>query len=334
MQTPDSDSDDDLKFSMYHKPSSHVVSYFDSDSDPGDSDNDQHKYSKPSYYEFSKDVYRAATRGWLQTLSDIFPNPNIKFNGQTPLITAVKNNQYSAIKFLLERGALPDMGDDNGVTPLMIAVENQDLQSANILLDYNASISVNDDNGDTVLSRAVNSGNPDMIKLLLSKPNLNEVGKDGRTLLISTMALGHKDVLPYLIKYGASIDQQGENERSALHIAVIRNLTEVIKFLLSHGANPNLRDAYGKTPLILVINRSNDPKIVKDLLEHKADPRIRDHYGKNVYDYFKEKWDEKSETLREIKKLLDDHRVKELKQIGEYFAVIPSDLVRLIVEAL
>lgn len=301
-----------------------------SDSD----DSDSVRYSKPSLYQFSKSAYFAAARGDLQTLSELFPNPDVIFDGETPLTNAVKNNQYSSAEFLLKRGASPNVFNDDNITPLMAAVENGNHRIVRLLLKHGGSISIIDNYGNNALSIAVDFADQKMIKLLLSKSDLNELDKGRWNPLMIAVHFGHEDVLRLLIEYGALIDKQGENGRNALFMAVYQNRKQIAKFLLSKGANPNLKDSFGQTPLLMSINKQNDPQIIKDLLKYGADPRVPNDKGIDAYEYLKKIWNKKSETLREIKVILNAHRVGELKRIGGYLSIIPTDVIRLVVEIL
>lgn len=67
------------------------------------------------------------------------------------------------------------------------------------------------------------------------------------------------DVAKILIQAGSPLNIVNSAKQTALHVAVLRNAH--ISLLLEKGANPNSKDRYGKTPLMLAALNNNIPAI-------------------------------------------------------------------------
>jgi hypothetical protein len=109
---------------------------------------------------------------------------------QTPLGAAVANNQLEVVRFLLDQGADPNIGNYNG-SPLSQALARYDgnwKPVADLLLAKGADVNANDDDsGQSLLLRALsNSGDRQRERvqwLLDNGANIYAVGRSGSTAL-------------------------------------------------------------------------------------------------------------------------------------------------------
>jgi len=94
------------------------------------------------------------------------------WEGWTPLMWAVLYNQYAAVKYLLERGAIPDApskdykkGLSAGSTALMICAYYNLAASAKLLLKAGADRNLKNSKGDSALSLARYYNHGDVLAL-------------------------------------------------------------------------------------------------------------------------------------------------------------------------
>jgi uncharacterized protein len=118
------------------------------------------------------------------------------------------------------------------------------------------------------------------------------------------------------------------NGNTLLHYAVKGRYIKIVELLLKYNADPNIKNLFGKTPLMfcfsgrqinfkiaeILISAGADPNIkingvpllhliIRDetlldlCLEHGADPNIRDKHGKTFFEYLS---DEKKEKYIQI----------------------------------
>lgn len=101
----------------------------------------------------------------------------------------------------------------------------------------------------------------------------------GDTPLISAIIQGNAARVDDLITAGASITSQNEDGLNSLHEAVLHHAdTPILDILLSAGVDPDARDIYGATPLLMAA-RENDVRSVDFLITYGADINAQDAEG-------------------------------------------------------
>ncbi len=136
-------------------------------------------------YEFLKAVKDrdgdAATQALNEPGTTII-NARDLSSGQTALHIVVERRDLIWTKFLLQRGANPNIRDKKGVSPLQLAVGLGFTDGVEVLLDSGAEIDVNDSAGETPLIAAVHRRDTALIRLLLSKgANPDRTDNSGRS---------------------------------------------------------------------------------------------------------------------------------------------------------
>lgn len=102
--------------------------------------------------------------------------------GETALHAVVQRRDLTWVRFLLQRGANPNIADRSGVTPLQIAARLGFVDGVSQLIDGGADINVADQTGETPLIGAVHRRDVAMIELLIGKgASPDRTDNSGRT---------------------------------------------------------------------------------------------------------------------------------------------------------
>lgn len=157
----------------------------------------------------------------FKTVLDAGLNPDgrlIKNHSTTYLQRLVVDENYEAVKILLEHGADPNKSDKFYNTPLFKSFRFPNLEITKLLIKHGASI-----NGNQSISQAIAmENNIELVKLLIT--------------------------------HGADVNEVDAKGNSPLHIAYMwmskrqRDMKAMIKLLIEHGANTILRNPEGKLP--------------------------------------------------------------------------------------
>ncbi|KAL4879893.1 ankyrin repeat-containing domain protein [Aspergillus karnatakaensis] len=196
--------------------------------------------------------------------------------GETPVIGALINGQDETVKLLLESNSCPQ---DNVRTliPLVPAVMTENIEMVKFLLgkgaDPNVSLTLSDDS-DTVrsfgsLAFACICGNMELVRLLLNHgANPMETGGPQESPLIAAAGAGHEPIVRLLLDNGV------ESHADALAYAAGNGYVSIAGLLLQHGAQVNspgkaFNETY-KTPLLWAACHDHTD-IIRMLLSHGAD---------------------------------------------------------------
>jgi len=90
-------------------------------------------------------------------------------NGRTGLHIVVERRDALWVRFLVQRGADPNIKDKKGVYPIQIAAAYGDLDSVEALVKGGALVDVADQQGETPLISAVHARNSELIARLLKE---------------------------------------------------------------------------------------------------------------------------------------------------------------------
>lgn len=254
--------------------------------------------------------------------------------GVTSLSLACQNSNANITSKLLEAGADPDLAKVTGVTPLMECANVGAVEALELLLAHEADVNARENKkGQTALMWAAAERHPDVVQMLVSngadvharsreipepEPFIIKIAKGqsvwgsnyphtvrfprisgGFTALYFAAQQGDLESAKILIKAGADINSPHPEHGSPLVIAIASGHEELGMYLLESGADPNIRDAWGVSPLhyalhrgVLILNSfkkpsSNGdawvprdmPRLVEALLDHGADPDARIEYS-------------------------------------------------------
>lgn len=245
-------------------------------------------------------------RGFLESnvsLNARVGTDNGEVSGYSALHFAVKFNQKTAIRLLLQHGATVNIGDDKRMTPLHLAC----VQNYAKLYDI-----VRKNKYNTVDLTRYFEGQVEIVELLLScngDPNArdsvdttplyyaygSESLKKGLMEYLERIAAttlrrlnsAQGAIVKLLVANGADVNARMFRGRTVLHNAallshsVVVHETNALKHLLKADCNVNAVDDEGKTPLFLA-SSSKDVFTATELLSYGADVNVTDNLGLTV----------------------------------------------------
>lgn len=146
----------------------------------------------------AQNIWKAAINGKISEIeaelakgTDI--NSKSPNGGYTPLLFAIGLGQTKAAEFLLSKGALPDIKNNEGSTALMSAVVQKKEKLVKLLIEYKADVNLADRNGLPIVYVISYGGDYDMIELLFNAGANIEVKDDNGIELAKLLTL-RKDI--------------------------------------------------------------------------------------------------------------------------------------------
>lgn len=103
-------------------------------------------------------------------------------------------------------------------------------------------------------------------------------------------------VLSLLMRYGADVNAQNDQGSALLHILID---VQFLPAVLRAGADIELRDAEGRSPLMVHLNEAEGLPMVTGLLRNGANPKAIDLNGRSVLMYAMRRGDTESVALIE-----------------------------------
>ena len=132
--------------------------------------------------------------------------------GETALHAVVQRRDITWVRFLLQRGANPNLADKNGVYPIQIAAQLGFIEGVERLIKGGAEVDVYDVTGETPLISAVHRRDLKMIELLVEKgANPDRADNSGRTARDYAALMGDRaGVLDAIEKAEADDEKEAE----------------------------------------------------------------------------------------------------------------------------
>jgi len=152
-------------------------------------------------------------------------NLELKFESDSPLYVAAMADNIQLVSELLDKGANPNIPNNDGMTPLYIAAMEGHTQT--------------------------------VVELLNKKADPNISNNNGRIPLLESAWGGHTQIASELLKHGADPDVQDSDGKTPLFAAARHGHTQTVTELLAHKANPNIPDNDGMTPLFAAAMRGD-----------------------------------------------------------------------------
>lgn len=226
------------------------------------------------------------------------------------LVEAIKNNNLSNVKELVEKGEDIDFWGRSGRTPLIYAANKSNTEITKYLLNRGADINKTDIDGNTPLIHALKHYKPnrDLVKLLIeSGADINKGSSCWGPLHHAVFYPNQLDILKYLIAQGANVNQQTlYSNDTPLHFASETINIEAIKELLKAGADSTLENDQRYRPHHRAIRKHKDENATL-IIGHLIDQAIKNNNLMRAIDLIKKytKYairytDDKGETLLHI----------------------------------
>ena len=207
-------------------------------------------------------------------------------NGSTPLHIAIKMENYSIVKYLLNKGADYSIQDKFRKTPKEYALQINKHEAVNLIEFFDKYILV-----DEVVMRSYHEiPIEEIMRKSIWYNNITETDVErllewGRNkdisffgpVLHTMVAVGNLyNEIDFIIENGVDINHLSKNEgKTPLHLAVQWDDYNLIDHLLEKGANPFIKDKYRMT--IIDYSKSKSTNI-KNLINEKIIKMAQDRY--------------------------------------------------------
>jgi ankyrin repeat protein len=172
--------------------------------------------------------------------------------------SAIRDNNLTELKALLDQKASTDVADNHGITPLMYAAEIGSVDAMRVLLDRGADVNAQNAYGSTALMWSVSD--PAKVRVLLDHgAQVNTTARSGRTaLIIAAFTNPSADVVRLLLAKGAKVDVMDLRHVTPMNGATFGNDTATVRLLLEAGADIETPDTFiGLTPLMNAAGNRN-----------------------------------------------------------------------------
>lgn len=212
-------------------------------------------------------------------------NEQDRAGSRTALHWAAKGGNLEAMATLVAAKADPNIKDRQGRTPMWGAVENTP-EVVKFLLDNGGDINARDTVNATPLLWAAGFGRPETVALLIErKADVKAVDDNGWTALIWAAGIGQPQTVELLVKAGADLNAADRQTGDTPLLRAARTgKPESLKVLLAAGADINARNNLKQTALHCAAQSGSAEKVAL-LLAAKADPAAVDNRNFTALDH-------------------------------------------------
>ncbi len=217
----------------------------------------------------AREGYAHIIKNMISAGADIMATNN---KNETPIFSALAKDAYNVIKVLLSFSdnqlVYISRRDFLGNTALHASVRKKAYNSAKLLLStahgIHPFVNFGNTSGSTALHEAASYGDEEFVKLLLAyNADITSQDNSGKSPLSRSILAGKFDVSRLLLMSGSSPVQQDMNGSTPMHeaISVVQNMQdksiglEIIKMVRTAGGNPMARDAMGRTPFSMTLEK-------------------------------------------------------------------------------
>jgi ankyrin repeat protein len=146
-------------------------------------------------------------------------------------------------------------------------------------------VDARDQDGRTALHWACRGVHLDVVKYLVEKGANVDAEDANRVVPLHSLATrNNAQGIAILVDKGANVDAVSYGGNTALHYAGMSDAANAVEILMAAGADLEIKEDYGRTPLILCARERGGPKTIKLFLEGGADVDARDKFGASALD--------------------------------------------------
>ena len=186
-------------------------------------------------------------------------NAQNKANEYTPLMYAVENSKLDSLRYLILRGANPNIVTSNKMSALHLAAITSNLKALRILLSADSDIFIQDKYHKTFFDYV----EPNYKNMVIS--DIFDTRKDAGVALMDFCILGSLEGVKFSLQNKANINSQNHNGDTPLILAVRHNNPQLVTYLLSVGADATIKNKYKNNAK--AVAKQNKYKKILDILE-------------------------------------------------------------------
>ncbi|RIX85323.1 ankyrin repeat domain-containing protein [Acidovorax cavernicola] len=184
---------------------------------------------------------------------------------------AVRGDNASGVRTLLNRGFDPNTRDEHGQTGLLLALREPSPKVVAVLMESpQLNVDLANAKDETPLMLASIKGQQDLVVQLLKRDAA--VNKTGWTPLHYAASSGQLSIMKLLLENFAFIDAQSPNGTTPLMMAAMYGSNDAVKLLLAEGADTAMKNQLGMTAVDFAVkaNRAESAELIKAAGDAKA----------------------------------------------------------------
>ena len=207
------------------------------------------------------------------------------YQGETPLITAVKRRATTVVKQLIEWQADTNMQDSQGNTALHFAIQELEYNIVDILCNAGANSTIFNKKGESSIHLAAQLANPKILTTImqtsvLAKFNLDTPDAEGNTPLLIAVNNQKTKTAAWLAKAAANRLVTDKDGNMPLHRATLLGNSILVQTVI-HTVALGHRNNEGDTPIMLAVKTGNG-EIFESLLLSTSQMAPLDRHGNTL----------------------------------------------------
>lgn len=188
---------------------------------------------------------------------------SIDWSSRSALHYACENGDERTVRYLLQCGAVGNIGDANGETPFSVAVSSGNEKIAELLLEHDLSYERGENEKKLTILHLACSWKMEniVLQLLANARDPNAVAFDGWTPVHVAATTGSLLIMHMLLNLGGKADIAKDNGDTPLYLAAGAGFLEIVKHLFQTKSDldPVPRNKSNQTPLFAAARNGHQP---------------------------------------------------------------------------